>query len=185
MPRDYKYRAAQKKQKKPVPAWLWILVGLLLGAFVMGLAWLKLDSVDRQEAKWVGAKPDRQPQRVEKGKPLTEVPAPKPRFDFYQDLRDKEVLVPDDQLDLRTSRKDETARFQVQVGSFASPADAERLKAELALLGVETRISRAHASGKQWYRVVAGPYLGRSELDKVRSRLKENGHRQLLVRIVP
>lgn len=183
MPRDYKYRASAKKKKTSAPAWLWMLVGLVVGAFVMGLAWLKLESEDANGQEWVGAKPDRQPQRVESKKSV-EVPPHKPRFEFYEKLGRQEVLVPDEQLDLR-SEVEKTARYEVQVGSFVKSADAERLKAELALLGIETRVAEARiAPGKVRYRVIAGPFLGRSELDKVRRQLKSNGHGSLLVRVV-
>jgi len=95
MPRDYKYRAAQKKRKKSAPAWLWMLVGLVVGAFVMGLVWLKMDA-PLDDERWVGAKPDRQPQRVEKNEAPAQVPPHKPRFEFFDELREKEVLVPDE-----------------------------------------------------------------------------------------
>ncbi len=183
MARDYKYRASPRRKKKNAPAWLWMLVGLLVGAFVMGLAWLKLDSGQENGEEWVGAKPDRQPQRVESKKSV-EVPPHKPRFEFYEKLGSQEVLVPDEQLDLR-SEVEKTARYEVQVGSFVKSSDAERLKAELALLGIETRVAEARiAAGKVRFRVIAGPFLGRSALDKVRSQLKSNGHGELLVRIV-
>jgi cell division protein FtsN len=184
MARDYKYRASPRRKKKSAPAWLWMLVGLLVGAFVMGLVWLKLDSSQENGDEWVGAKPDRQPQRVEPKKPVVDVPPHKPRFEFYDKLGRQEVLVPDDQLDLR-SEVEKTARYEVQVGSFVKSSDAERLKAELALLGIETRVAEARiAAGKVRYRVIAGPFLGRSALDKVRSQLKSNGHLELLVRVV-
>lgn len=185
MARDYKYRAAPKKKKQSAPAWLWMLVGLLVGAFVVGLAWLKLESDDTQGEDWVGAKPDRQPQRLEPVKPEVDLPEHKPRFKFYEKLGRQEVLVPDEQLELR-SEVEKTARYEVQVGSFAKPTDAERMKAELALLGIETRVAEARiGAGKVRYRVIAGPFLGRSVLDKVRKQLKANGHSQLLVRAIP
>jgi cell division protein FtsN len=183
MPRDYKYRAAQKKQKKPAPAWLWMLVGLVLGGFVTWLVWLKQDAAP-DDQDWVGAKPDRQPQRVEKERAPAQVPPHKPRFEFFDELREKEVLVPEEQLDLRSNTADETARYELQIGSFTRTADAERLKAQLALLGVETRVSEARIDTGVRYRVIAGPYLGRSALDKVRSLLRQNGHQGLLVRVV-
>ena len=184
MARDYKYRAAPRGKKQAAPAWLWLLVGLMLGAFVMGLAWLKLDSGQEKGAEWVGAKPDRQPQRVESKKTQAQVPPHRPRFEFYDKLGRQEVMVPEEQLDLRSS-VDETARYELQVGSFARPPDAERLKAELALRGIETRVAEARiGAGKVRHRVIAGPFLGRSALDKVRKQLKGNGHSRLLVRVI-
>jgi len=186
MARDYKYRASPTKKKKAAPPWLWLLVGLLVGAFAVGLAWLKMDAEEPNGEEWIGAKPDRQPQRVEpKQKVPNDLPPHKPRFEFFDKLGRQEVLVPDEQLELR-SEVEKTARYEVQVGSFVKPADAERLKAELALLGIETRVAEARLGlGKVRYRVIAGPYLGRSMLDKVRRQLKSNGHNSLLVRAVP
>lgn len=185
MPRDYKYRAASKKKKQPAPAWLWMLVGLVLGAFVVGLAWLKMDSAENGGPEWVGAKPDRQPQRVEKSKPPAKVPKHKPQFDFYDELGKKEVLVPDDQLELRGSSVPANARYEIQIASFARSADAERFRAELALsVGIETRVKQGAAKGKRVYRVISGPYLSRSSLDSDRGALRKNGHTRFLVRII-
>ena len=61
---------------------------------------------------------------------------------------------------------------------------ALRAAAQLALLGVETRVSEARLDTGLRYLVIAGPYLGRSALDKVRSLLRQNGHQGLLVRVV-
>ena len=45
MPRDYKPRSSRRsKQRRGVPGWLWALAGLLLGLFIMGLVWLKLET---------------------------------------------------------------------------------------------------------------------------------------------
>ena len=184
MARDYKYRTTPQKKKAPIPGWLWAVAGQVVGAFITGLVWLKMDAGDAVEGEWVGAKPDRTPQRAPEKPPVTELPPPKPRFEFYEKLQREEVLVPDEQLELR-SRVNETARYEVQVGSFSKSADAERLKAQLALLGIETRGTEARlGDGNVRHRVIAGPYLGRSALEKVRQQLKSNGYSGFLVRAV-
>lgn len=187
---DYKNMANPEPEVKQrnAPGWLWMLVGLILGAFVMGLVWLKLEPA-APDSEWVGAKPDHQPQRVQKepepAPEVVEVPPHKPRFEFFEKLRKKEVVVPDEQLELRETKPDPTARYQIQVGSFIKPSDAERVKAELALLGLETRVYRVDiGAGKVRHRVVAGPYLGWSALQKARKRLMANGFQQLLVKVV-
>jgi len=188
MSRDYKHRAAprRKKASRGAPAWLWMLVGLLLGAFIVGLIWLKLEAPVADE-EWIGAKPDRPPQSAPEKSPVPEIPPYKPRYRFYDELGQKQVVVPEEQLDRRENldKVDPTARYLIQIGSFARPADADRLQAELALRGIETRITKASlAGGKERYRVQAGPYLGHSELDTARNQLKRNGYRDLLVRII-
>ena len=61
VPRDYKHRAQKEPKKKPLPGWLWLLTGLLLGGFIVGLVWLK-GQADEAGGAWVGTKPDRPPQ---------------------------------------------------------------------------------------------------------------------------
>lgn len=171
--------------------WLWLLAGLLLGALIVGLAWLKGQS-DDSGGKWVGAQPDRPPQ----GKPVTapprrvEVPpAPKPRFDFYNMLPEMEVVVPDEELDLRPSAPEsaqqaDSATYLVQVGSFKRDADADRLKAQLALLGIEAKVVSARIGPQDLrYRVRTGPYRGRAALDKARQQLAGNGFKGIVIRV--
>ena len=187
MPRDYKHRAQKRKAKKPLPGWLWLITGLMLGGFISGLFWLKGQSSDLG-GEWVGAKPDRPPQ----GKPQTarraEVPPrPKPRFDFYTMLPKMEVVVPDDELDqgpVGTVQDEAPANYVVQVGSFRKSQDADRLKAELALLGFEARVVSARIGAQDTrYRVRTGPYRGKQTLDKARKRLADNGLGGMVIRL--
>lgn len=189
MPRDYKHRAQKKKAKKPLPGWLWLLTGLLLGVFLMGLFWLKGQS-SGIGGEWVGAKPDRPPQ----GKPAPArraemPPPPKPRFDFYTMLPKMEVVVPDDELDYEPPASTRGAdssppTYLVQVGSFRKNADADRLKAQLALLGFEARVVSARISARDTrYRVRSGPYRDKQALNKARKRLADNGFKGMVIRV--
>ena len=104
MARDYKYRASTKKKRRSIPPWIWILFGCLLGILIMSVAWLNLEKSSDEIVEWIGAKPDREPQTIEieqiQKKPL----AHKPRFEFYEKLSRQEILVPDDQIELRKNR---------------------------------------------------------------------------------
>lgn len=188
MPRDYKPRSKARRKRQGPPAWLWLLVGLIVGAVATVLVWVKLTTPE-PASQWIGARPDKPPRSASPKQPAERpvVPPYKPRYQFYDDLRHKEVVVPEEQLDRREIAQavDPTAQYLVQVGSFVRAEDADRMQAELALLGIETRVSKARLGvGKVRYRVQAGPYLGRSALDKARARLKQNGYRDLLVRII-
>ncbi len=189
MPRDYKHRAQKKPSRKPLPAWLWLFTGLLLGGFVVGLVWLKGQSMDAG-GEWVGSKPDRPPQG--KAEPPTRVevpPPPKPRFDFYNMLPKMEVVVPDEELDREAPAAPggipaAPATYVLQVGSFRRTEDADRLKAQLALLGFETRVERAKISAQDTrYRVRSGPYQGKEALNQARKRLADNGFKGIVIRI--
>lgn len=79
--------------KKPVPGWIWLACGLVVGVFVMLLMNLQPggDAVKRNKAETarVSSKP--------KPKSTTQAPA-KPKYDFYTLLPESEVIVPPDAL---------------------------------------------------------------------------------------
>lgn len=189
MPRDYKHRAQKRKAKKPLPGWLWLITGLLLGGFISGLFWLKGQTAD-VGGGWVGAKPDRPPQGKPKPTRRAETPSPpKPRFDFYTMLPKMEVVVPDDELDHEPAATPNgavsaPATYLVQIGSFRKTQDADRLKAQLALLGFETRVVSARISAQDTrYRVRSGPYRGKQALNKARKQLADNGFNGIVIRV--
>jgi cell division septation protein DedD len=189
VPRDYKHRAQKKAARKPLPGWLWLITGLLLGGFISGLFWLRGQSTD-VGGEWVGAKPDRPPQGESKPARRAEVPPPpKPRFDFYTMLPKMEVVVPDDELDHEpvatpSGAASAPGTYLVQLGSFRKTQDADRLKAQLALLGFEAKVVSARISAQDTrYRVRSGPYLGKPALNKARKRLADNGFNGIVIRV--
>jgi cell division protein FtsN len=191
VPRDYKHRAQRRPPKKPLPGWLWLLTGLLLGGFIVGLVWLRGESLE-SGGEWVGAKPERPPQgRPAPAKTVEVRPPPAPRFDFYNDLPNQEILVPDEELDREPPATapgvtPAVERYLLQAGSFRRAADADRLKAQLALLGFEARVESARLdAGDLRYRVRMGPYEGREAVNRARRRLAENGHQVIAIRVRP
>jgi cell division protein FtsN len=130
----------------------------------------------------------------------------KPTFEFYRLLPEQEVAVPDNEPGpLRetppaaaenspvptvdppvatATEPDETGeRYLLQAGSFRDHADADRLKASLALLGIEASIQRVRLSGGEtWHRVRIGPFSDRQALNGVRQRLQENSVETILLK---
>lgn len=184
MPRDYKHRAQRKPKKKPVPGWLWLLTGLLLGALIMGLVWLQGQSTDAG-GEWVGAAPDRPPQANPAARPVEVPPPPKPRFDFYNMLPKMEIVVPEEELAAPVVAGQDSAPvdYLVQVGSFRRSEDADRLKAQLALLGFEARVVSARINAQDVrYRVRSGPFRGKAAVREARERLAGNGFKGIVIR---
>jgi len=65
--------------------------------------------------------------------------------------------------------------YYLQAGAFQTAADADNLKARLALAGIEARVLTADLpEGKIWHRVRVGPLRGVDEVGRVRERLKQN-----------
>lgn len=75
-------------------------------------------------------------------------------------------------------------RYFLQAGSFKNSSDAERMKAELALLGIIASVQPGRSEGNvPIHRVRIGPFGKMEELDRVRASLQENGIAANLVRV--
>ena len=78
--------------------------------------------------------------------------------------------------DREAPRVSKPQRWLVQVGAFENEDDADRLKADLAMAGLEARVHRSKdAKDRIIYRVRLGPLSGEDELNRVRSDLKQQG----------
>jgi cell division protein FtsN len=123
--------------------------------------------------------------------------SPKPQFEFYTILPEREVRVADHEL--RSSKKphqpaiarppaavespSNSTSYVLQVGSFRKHEEADRLKASLALLGLEAEIQTVRAArGENWHRVRLGPFTDRRVLQKTREQLRRNQLDALVMR---
>ena len=112
----------------------------------------------------------------------------KPRFDFYRILPGKEETVTERQMREAAKQPAKSGApkesYFLQVGSFPNPADADNLKAKLALMGMEAHVEPANVAGKGvWYRVRLGPYTRVDEINRVRQQLTQNGVEVSLVKV--
>ncbi|HHO70501.1 MAG TPA: SPOR domain-containing protein, partial [Halothiobacillus sp.] len=134
-------KPAAKRRDASVPLGIWILLGLLilLLAAVLIVLLMRMPAAPVSEETAPTARDVRE---VRKEPEQTAVPPP-PRFEFYR-------LLPEQSVERSTGSTTpptpavpapepapsvDLARFEIQVGSFRNKADAERRKAEVALLG--------------------------------------------------
>ena len=190
MVKDFKNRARpqsqpqRKSSHKGVSVWrvLWVILLLLgFGYFLNSLrhqgivvseqaATEVLESVPQQHQVTVSTPKESAP--VKKERPH------EPRYDFFTLLPEKEVVIPD--YEIKTRKREErsgkvrNAHYMMQVGSFRNNKDADRLKAKLALIGIESKIELAKIGDVNWYRVKLGPFLNMSAVETVRQRLRKN-----------
>jgi len=73
--------------------------------------------------------------------------------------------------------------LMLQVGAFRSAADAEGLKAQLALKGLQAVVQSATINRDTIYRVRLGPFRGIDQLKGARDRLKSSGYDSVVVRL--
>lgn len=73
--------------------------------------------------------------------------------------------------------------YLLQVGAFRSMEDAEQMRARMAILGFEARITDIERDGAVWHRVRLGPYGSIEELNKSKARVSENGIDSTVIRV--
>lgn len=67
-------------------------------------------------------------------------------------------------------------RIYLQIGSFENPAEADNLKARLALAGIEASAQRTKLpDGRVVHRVRVGPFANPEQMNPMRARLAESG----------
>lgn len=184
MARDYKNAERRKKGRRKsdnpqAPSWAWLLVGLGIGLSVAWFVYLKKIPVPVSAPTTQGKKPDREEltPRVEQ---------PDERFAFYEMLPDFEVVIPEKELDARRDVKGQAVTdvgsYILQTGSFQNFKDADRMKARLALLGLESQIQKVSIDSRTWHRVRIGPIENLSTLNEFRSRLWDDKIQFIVVR---
>jgi cell division protein FtsN len=182
-------RKARKKavprQTRHVPGWVWLFAGLGIGLSIALFTAMK-DRAKHPAPPPPTASASPLPAQTKMGaaKP-DDKKSPKPKFDFYTILPEMEVIVPDAHTKGgKGGANDKPGTYILQVGSFRSFGEADNLKAQLALLGVESKIELVTGnSGEPWHRVRVGPTQDLRELNKIRTRLINNNISTILLRI--
>ena len=183
MARDYKYRASQnrkKSQQSSVAWWKWILIIILVSLFVFFLMFLRNSTPKAKSGQQ--ARPISTSKQTKKIKPPPKHQNKKPeepRYDFYTILPETEIIVPDYEINTRSREeqfgKAKTSKYIMQAGSFRDFAEADKLRARLALMGIESRVEKAKIGKVTWNRVKIGPYTRSSSVSAIKKRLRSNG----------
>ena len=193
MPRDY--AKSQHKEQKPIPGWIWLLAGLIIGLFIALLVYIKDNSsgklaITETVSKVFQGKTSNEARGVKKDNAVAP-PEPtnsnKPKFDFYTILPELEVAIPEQELVKANKETTNTSitneKYILQAGSFKSYSEADRLKARLALEGIEANIQKVKINATDtWHRVRIGPLKNISQLNKTRRRLRSLGIASIVVK---
>ncbi|MBA1262237.1 SPOR domain-containing protein [Stutzerimonas stutzeri] len=199
----------QAPAKKPVPGWIWLVCGLVIGGFIMFLMNLEPGGEEVKRNKETPKPVREQPKRTSP----TEQP-PKPKYDFYTLLPESEVILPPEikqpepppnkpvtpeeaakidearaQAALNgevpppppTVAKAPVVQFFLQAGSFRQQAEADRVRAQIILLGQDVRVESVRVRDEPWFRVLVGPYNSREQLNAAQKTLAASGYKNLLL----
>ncbi len=206
--RDYKRSNGRAKGGGRAPgSWVSFVSGLGIGLVVAvafyfsdgrwpGLTTREAPPPAAPSGEAAPAAPEATPEARPATEPTAELPAPK--FDFYKILPEIEVSVPESELaDEKESAADAAAEpespvasapaaaaYVLQVGAFQRFEDADQVKAQLALQGVQATIQRVVINGQEvWHRVHVGPFAAVSQAQAMRARLLQIGMQPIVLRI--
>ena len=72
-------------------------------------------------------------------------------------------------------------KFFLQAGSFRKQADADKVRAQIILLGQAVQVESGTVKDEIWYRVLVGPYSNREQLTIAQKQLAGSGFSNLLL----
>ncbi|RUO76677.1 SPOR domain-containing protein [Pseudidiomarina taiwanensis] len=161
-----KKRTSKSRAKAParpaVPWWLVILAIVLVVALVLGLRFIS--GKGEQQAQQPSAQPLPQQQTTaEDSEALPE--KPEERWQYIEELENFEVEVDVPERELGPPKL-------MQCGSFRREADAQTLKAQIAMVGLEAQVRATNGSNGLWYRVILGPYETKRDAERDRHKLQ-------------
>lgn len=193
MSRDYKQTRSRSAGTRGSSLLIGIVIGLVAG---LGIALVVAWYLNRGPSPFVpperAARPDAPPaapavQGLPQDAPPPKPPAKseaKPRFEFYKILPGKEEPVTTPQEVKKIEEQPGKVTLYVQAGAFQNAADADNLKARLALLGVAAGVQTANIPERgTWHRVRAGPFRSVDDANRVLSQLKQNGIDAVLIKL--
>ena len=195
MSRDYKPAAIKGSGNKGSPFLTGVLVGLLLGVGLSLWVTMYLKGSDSPFSESAVKKPALEA-RIDKEKPVVDSQSeedvlPKEenpdgsksdnKFDFYTILPETESTVTEQEVKESSIKKD---NYFLQVGAFQNEADANNMKAKLALQGFEAVVQTAAIPEKGvWHRVRVGPLNDIVQINKIRGDLTTNGFNTDLIKV--
>lgn len=161
--------------------WLVVAVVLVAGLGAAGWYWWQeraghAPAVDGEPAAAPG------PAAKKPGRPPPAVPAEPVEeaypYEFYDLLPDQEVVVPPRGDDRRAAPPPTVERapgvYVIQAGAFPDFAQADAVKARLALLGIVAQIQQITVDGRTFHRVRVGPIEDAARLKRMRDQLRAN-----------
>ena len=171
-----------------------LAIGLLIG---LGLAAAYLVFGDRQKLDALLPKPDPQAQAPAPAaesealapEPEAAAETSRPTFDFYTVLPQREVALPNEAAPAADRppappppAATVAAGLQLQAGAFSNAADAEAMRAKLALLGRVAHIEAVQVDGRTLHRVRLGPFADAASRQAAQQALAEAGIPATVVR---
>lgn len=162
--------------------WTGLTIGLTIGLVVAAGVWQFKSRPPADSSVAKARKPA--PQSARDEAPEKEPPA---SYTFYDRLKNFEVVIPEKdkavRRDLTPAPETRPGTYVLQAGSYKNYADADRVRAQLALAGVESKVQKVSVDADTWHRVRIGPITNLDELNRIRTRLRQAEVDALVIRV--
>jgi cell division protein FtsN len=166
-------------------------MGALVGIILSGSATVFIMNSRQHEAaardKAEAPRPD--PHRKAPTDPdATTTGATGEKYDFYEMLPNFEVVVPEKEKDVKrdlpaTAKVERPGVYVLQAGSYRNEADADRVRAQLAMQGIDAKVQRVAVDADVWHRVRIGPITKLDDLNRLRKQLQAADVDALVIRV--
>jgi cell division protein FtsN len=185
MARDYKH--AKNNGSAGLSAGGGFLIGLSLGLAVAVAVYLygHRPSITASQSTPVAS--EKSGHEVNKPTPES-AEASDTEYEFYDVLPKLEVVVPEKprkatDVNAAAGAIDTPGSYVLQAGSYRNFVDADRLRAQLALQGIESSVQKVTVDADTWHRVRIGPINNLSKLEETRRKLREAQIDAMVIRL--
>jgi cell division protein FtsN len=183
---------ASRQEERQSAIWLGLMVGLAIGLLIAFLIYLKQNDSSSKEAEVATTtQPPQKTKEAPKPEELT-VPTVEAKYDFYKLLPNQTVDVPTGEYQGKpkntikikplTQPTISTKGFTLQAGSFRRPSDADRRKAQLAMIGFEARVEKVRVQDGNTHRVMIGPFATSDKANHAKTQLQKQKIQTMIVR---
>lgn len=189
MPRDYKNSKRRSGGSSGLSGMAGFVCGLALGlAVALGVYIYDRRTDVRVEQPSAPMSRDDAQERA-KPAPKSQEEGEAQQFDFYEMLPKYEVVIPEQDGKAGAAPAvvagpvEKPGAYILQAGSFRSHKDADRVKAMIAMQGVESKIQKVTIDKDTWHRVRVGPITNLQQLEDTRSKLRQAQIDALVIRV--
>ena len=162
------------------PVFSGLMIGLIVGLVfaILVALWVKSTNPFKSADKTTASTPAVNPAQSAPPEPETA-----PSYDFYKVLPGDTPTAPPEPVAVKPPPR---LRYYLQAGAFQNADDADNLKAQLALLGIEAQIQTGATTAKGViHRVRIGPFTAMAAVNSTRELLVQNNIDASLVKEPP
>jgi cell division protein FtsN len=110
------------------------------------------------------------------------------KYDFYEMLPKFEVVVPEKDKEVKSdvptaAKVERQGVYVLQAGSYRNEADADRVRQQLSMQGIDAKVQRVAVDADVWHRVRIGPITNLDQLNKLRKQLQAADVDALVIRV--